>query len=74
MLAGPTRRMVLRGPVTLAPARTPRKNALSPRAGDTRDRGLPPPAAAELDGLGLAARVRQINVLVNQLLSFENFP
>ena len=62
MLAGSTRRMVLRGPVTLA------------RASDARDRGLPPPAAAELDGLGLAARVRQINILVSKLLVVENSP
>lgn len=62
--------MVLRGPVSLKPARTPRKNALSPRADDVQGRGLPPPAAAELAGLGLATRVQQINILVGKLLSF----
>lgn len=46
---------------------------LSPRASSTQGRGLPPPAAAELAGLELAARVRQINVLVGKLLQSPEF-
>lgn len=73
MFSGTTRRLVLRGPVSLKPARTPRKNSISPRAGEEQGRGLPPPAAAELAGLELATRVHQINVLVGKLLFSPKF-